>query len=204
MARYEVDIFPGEIPVARDADALLRAASLLAVKNTAVILPETIDTDLGIIDTTARKLTALVWALNQQKSSRRWAALQSTSWQVDATSDLGMHGNPFNSSWQRSIDYLHYHRTPKGATLITTAEAGLEYRTAQPDYVHERLNDLLKQGKTDPRFANPDSFQQAVIGTPDKALVFRLNDRTDVPLLHDFRTLFNIPRIAEITPIIDL
>jgi hypothetical protein len=200
MARYEVPIDLGEVPVINTLDDLQAATGVLALGNAAYIVGETIESTLGTIVTPERKINALVYGLNQV--NREWVAGPPASRTVDASSDIGVHGNPYQPWRYTTSDYLHYHQTPRvdGQMVVTFANATPAYMDDQSN-ANRRLTDLLAQGRTDRRYADPASFRQATLGAGGTVL-FRLNEgETGLPLLHSFQTIGGGSRDAEITPL---
>ncbi len=198
MAKFEVPIQMGEVPVVDTIDALHSAAAALAMGNAAYVVADTISSDFGSVTQHNQKLNALVYGLDQ--TSRGWQAGPPRTRTVDATQDLGMHGNPYRPGY--TTDYLHYHRTPRvdGGLTVTFADATYAYMEDQA-YVNRRLTALLAEGKTDPRYADPESFRQVALGVGGVVL-FRLNEgQGGLPLLHSFQTTGGGSREAEITPV---
>lgn len=200
MARIEVPVQMGEVPIISSVDELHAAAEVLATGNAAYVVSDSIDSVYGPVVSHERKVAALLYGLNLAK--KEWTAHDTTTHTMDAASDIGMHGNTYQPGWLASGDCLHYHRTPRtdGQVRVTFARATEAYMAA-PATDSDRLTQLLAEGKTDPRYADPESFQRVVLGAGG-VVVFRLNEGpAGLPLLHSFETIGGGSRDAEITPL---
>lgn len=199
MARHEVPIQMGEVPVIRDLNELNAAVAGLAVRNAAYSLPETIDSPFGALDVPRQRL-ATRFGLELAQSG--WYTERPDLREVDAGSDIGMHGNPYFPGNGHTEDYIHFHHTP---VMDEDTVLRVTFADSRPGYMNgtrrsnRRLTDLLREGKTDPRLADPDSFRQVTVHG-GQSVLFRLSARgTGLPLLHSFDTVGPGVRQAEIT-----
>lgn len=186
MSKYEASIEYGEIPVTKTADELLVAASTLAVKNSAIIIPKEIETSNGPIVGQGFKMAVLLAGLNKDLVGS-W--MNSNAWFRESTpsSDVGFHGNPYNPVLGTD-DHLRWHAQADGSLELTVAQAQPGY-VQNREYANRALTDLLRQDRTDTRFADPATFKRATLG-PEDTVVFRFSEGgpDGNPLLHDFRT----------------
>lgn len=190
-----VEIHPRPIDTLVSTEQFARAAAQLAVRNSVFILPRRIASPQGVLEGDNR-LHAIVNSLNEISST--WDTLHNAPRVITPEQDLDMHGNPYED-YMLSPDYLHYHHTPAGSVRVTFAKARTDYLT-ESAIAKPILTKALRQGKTDPRYADPDTFETAEI-QPGESLIFRLNEpSTSLPLLHDFTTA-SAQRTAEITAI---
>ncbi len=202
MAKDVVPIQMGEVPMIQTLDELQAAAEVLATQTAAYVISGAVESPYGLpITDNQQKIGALVHALNMRTYG--WTADSSISETKDKHSDIGMHGNPYIPG-STPPDYLHYHRTPQidtGTVLRVTFADATEAYAGDLAEIDDRLTKLLAEGKTDPRYADPESFRQ--ISFRVGAVCFRLNQGpTGAPLLHNFETVGEGSRTAEITPIL--
>jgi hypothetical protein len=137
----------------------------------------------------AARLGVLIQALINADPQEPWNV---SGMDPEPATDRGLHGNSYIP--ELGEDIIHFHHTPVG---IAAVKFGL-LRPAWNPNVNRRLGQLLKRGKTDPRFAEPDSFQQTTV-EPGGVVAFRLNDPSShLPYLHEFKTIQS-PRELQIT-----
>lgn len=187
--RIKTNVRFGEVPIIRHTDELADAAAQLATQRCAYVLPASMESPDGTLNTNEERMAALVSALNKQEPL--WTAHQFRRQFVVPRKDIGMHGNPPHKDYLPGvIDYLQYHHTPAGSHVVTFA-------LDRPPYVQERktanplLTAALREDATYPDYADPDTFQRATIN-PGDSVVFRLNDQDGSCLLHDFQTTSHI------------
>jgi hypothetical protein len=203
MAKNEVQIEFGEVPRIRHTDELIAVAQRIAVSNCAVVIPSSIETaQLGPITDNQRKMNVMVSALNNNRRVRgAWVSGEPEYREQTANGDYGMHTNPYDPAHQSTPHVLRWHHTPIGSTVATFAEIGPEY-LANQGRANRRLTELLAEGLTDPRYADPSSFMRAEIGE-DESVLFRFDAGTveaPRPYLHGFETTSSL-RVASLADI---
>ncbi|HEU5121448.1 MAG TPA: hypothetical protein VFT59_01265 [Candidatus Saccharimonadales bacterium] len=198
MSDYLVNISPVPIETIDHVEKFAEAARNLATCNSVYKIPPAVAAhDGGYLVENDHKLQWLIAALDNV--SPGWSSFEHPRRTVVPDYDIGMHGNPYEPS-MLTPDYLHYHRTAAGTAIVTFARALPAY--LEDDAAKERLTAALRQGMTDVRYADPNTFQQTEL-SPGDVLVFRLSERTGLPFLHDFRTTSEA-REVEITVLMHL
>lgn len=200
MSRNTVNIEFGAVPTIATWNEMQDATAELARKNAAYVVAQSLEVGNGLppFTTTLQKVGAAIYGLN--KISQQWFPGLPISYRLDATADVGFHGNL--SSTDLTQDVLFYDHTPVAdePVTVTFADAMPSYPYASPETINLYLTRLLAEGQTDPRYADPESFRQVAL-TAGQSVLYRLNDRkSGLPLLHDFRTGDGI-RDVEVTPI---
>lgn len=202
MAKHEVPIEFSDAPRVSHVDEFMGAAQSLAVRNCVYVVPITVESPQGPVSTQERKIAALVWALNNNRRVRGvWANDEPERRRQNPGSDYGMHSNPYDPAFQPTHHYLRWHHTPFGSTVGVFAQVGPAY-LEDMRYADRRLTELLSEGLTDPRYADPTSFTRAEIATGE-SLVFRFDDGTPPqshPYLHAFTTTSHF-RYVDLTDI---
>lgn len=204
MAEHAMPISYKEMPVLRTSRTIIEhAASLLRIKRIPVVLPGVIESPDGLARGLEVKLSYLAQSLNRN-SIRRWGIQQEVLvLRGDSQNDIGFHGNPWDPEDPLPWDFIRVHATD-GSVEVTTATA-LEpaYAQAGAD-VDARLTELLRQNKTDPRYADPNTFYRAQLSDA-AAIAFPsyLDGSNGFTCLHDFRTISQ-NRISLLADIVSL
>lgn len=176
-----------DVPTVLTSDELVGAATSLLVQNCVYKFPVNVKNDAEPGDQTeiGRQLAI---ALSLLEPGTGWHFCQSTSRILTPKDELGLHGNIFAP--HESNDEIHFHQTLTNATTATFANATPTYVEAKDKGpIRQHLTELLREGKTDTRYIDPESVWQTT-ATAGEALAFRVADRkTRLPLMHDFVTI---------------